>query len=47
MLRALLLVFLCALAVQPAYAQLIGLDAEGKPRIRAIKLAEPLRSEER
>ena len=42
MLRALLLVFLCALAVQPAYAQLIGLNAEGKPRIRAIKLAEPL-----
>jgi hypothetical protein len=37
MLRTLLLVFLCAVAVQPAFAQSIGLDADGKPRIRAIK----------
>jgi hypothetical protein len=42
MLRTLLWFFLCALAVQPAVAQMIGLDADGKPRIRAIKLAEPL-----
>jgi hypothetical protein len=42
MLRTLLLLFLCALAVQPAFAQSIGLDADGTPRIRAITLAEPL-----
>ena len=42
MLRTQLLVFLCALVVQPAFAQMIGLDDDGKPRIRAIKLAEAL-----
>jgi Domain of unknown function (DUF5916) len=42
MLRTLLLFFLCALVVPPAFAQMIGLDDDGKPRIRAIKLAEPL-----
>jgi hypothetical protein len=42
MLRTLLLFFLCALVVPPAFAQMVGLDDDGKPRIRAIKLAEPL-----